>query len=158
MTQYLVAIHLPDEFDPSSVDKAMEHDIDALNEEMEAKGVRLFAGGLRPASEAKALRVQPDRNVLITDGPYLETKEHIGGVSIEEAADMDEALKVGTYGRRRPSGVRRGAPVFSVEHPIGIVFTAPAADEHKTYSRRPHEEDQDHRTNLAGRRDPAIRR
>jgi hypothetical protein len=55
MTQYLVAIHLPDDFDPSSMDKAMEHDIDALNEEMEAKGVRLFAGGLRPASEAKAL-------------------------------------------------------------------------------------------------------
>jgi hypothetical protein len=49
MTQYLVAIHLPDDFDPSSMDKAMEHDID------EAKGVRLFAGGLRPASEAKAL-------------------------------------------------------------------------------------------------------
>jgi hypothetical protein len=92
MTQYLVAIHLPDDFDPSSVDKAMEHDIDALNEEMEAKGVRLFAGGLRPASEAKALRVQPDRKVLITDGPYLETKEHVGGFWILEAADMDEAL------------------------------------------------------------------
>jgi hypothetical protein len=92
MTQYLVAIHLPDDFDPSSVDKAMEHDIDALNEEMEAKGVRLFAGGLRPASEAKALRVQPDGKVLITDGPYLETKEHIGGLSIGQAADMDEAL------------------------------------------------------------------
>jgi hypothetical protein len=39
MAQYLVAIHLPDDFDPSSVDKAMEHDIDVLNEEMEAKGV-----------------------------------------------------------------------------------------------------------------------
>ena len=42
MTQYLVAIHLPDDFDPSVQDKSMERDIDALNEEMEAKGVRRF--------------------------------------------------------------------------------------------------------------------
>jgi hypothetical protein len=79
MAQYLVAIYLPDDFDPSSADKSMEHDIDVLNEEMEAKGVRLFAGGLRPARDAKALRVQRDGKVLITDGPYLETKEHVGG-------------------------------------------------------------------------------
>src|ERR1700722_7673119 len=46
MTHFLVAIHPPDDFDPSIQDKAMERDIDALNEEMEAKGVRLFAGGL----------------------------------------------------------------------------------------------------------------
>ena len=43
MAQYLVAIHLPDDFDPSSVDKGMERDIDVLNEEMEAKRIRLFA-------------------------------------------------------------------------------------------------------------------
>jgi hypothetical protein len=92
MAQYLVAIHLPDDFDPSAQDKQMELDIDALNEEMAAKGVRLFAGGLRPAREAKALRIQPDRNVLITDGPYAETKEHLGGFWILEVADMDEAL------------------------------------------------------------------
>jgi hypothetical protein len=92
MTQYLVAIHLPDDFDASSVDKGMDRDIDVLNEEMEAKGVRLFAGGLRPAREAKSLRAQPDGKVLVTDGPFLETKEHVGGFWILEAADMDEAL------------------------------------------------------------------
>jgi hypothetical protein len=101
MPQYLVAIHLPDDFDPSSVDKAMEHDIDALNEEMEASGVKeVFAGGLSPAKEAKSLRAQPDGKLLITDGPYLETKEHIGGLSIGQAADMDEAL-TWTRNRRR---------------------------------------------------------
>ncbi|MGB2672323.1 MAG: hypothetical protein WA621_13000 [Candidatus Acidiferrum sp.] len=63
MPQYFVAIHLPDDFKPSSVDEAMERDIDALNEEREAKGVRLFAGGLRPAREAKSLRGQPDTGV-----------------------------------------------------------------------------------------------
>jgi len=95
MPQYLVAIHLPDDFDPSSVDKGMERDIDVLNEEMEAKRARLFAGGLRPAREAKSLRTQPDGKVLTTDGPFLETKEHVGGFWILEAADMDEALAWG---------------------------------------------------------------
>jgi hypothetical protein len=81
----LAAIHLPDEFDPSSVDEAMVRDIDTLNKEMDAAGVRVFAGGLGPVSSAKSLRAQPHGKVLITDGPYLETKDHIGGFSILEA-------------------------------------------------------------------------
>jgi hypothetical protein len=94
MTQYLATIFLPDNFDPSAQDKEMESDIDALTKEMEASGVKeVFAGGLSPASDAKSLRAQPDGKVLITDGPYLETKEHIGGLSMGEADDMDEALK-----------------------------------------------------------------
>ena len=92
MTQYLAAGHLPENFDPSSVSEAMMHDMGALNEEMEAKGVTIFAGGLHPATESKSLRAQPGGKVLITDGPYLETKEHVGGLTMLEAADMDEAL------------------------------------------------------------------
>ena len=95
MPQYLVAIHLPEDFDPSVQDKAMEHDIDVLNDEMVAAGVRVFVGGLRPASSAKSLRVQSGGKVLITDGPYLETKEHIGGFWIVEAAGLSEALEWG---------------------------------------------------------------
>ena len=106
MTQYLVAIHLPDNFDPSLQDKAMERDIDTLNEEMDAAGARIFAGGLLPASSAKSLRAQPDGKVLITDGPYLETKEHIGGFWILEAADLNEAL---AWGRKAAVACR--APV-----------------------------------------------
>jgi len=49
----------------------------------------------RLASSAKSLRAQPDGKVLITDGPYLETKEHIGGFWVLEAADLDEALAWG---------------------------------------------------------------
>ena len=91
MTQYLVAIHHRDDYDPSAEDDAMHRDIDALNEEMEAKDVRLFAGGLRPASEAKTLRIQPDRKVLITDGPYLDQGAH--SWSFDRASRyMDEAL------------------------------------------------------------------
>jgi hypothetical protein len=92
MTQYLAAGHLPANFDPSSVTEAIMRDMEALNEEMEAKGVTILAAGLHPASDAKSLRAQPGGKVLITDGPYLETKEHVGGLSILLAADMDEAL------------------------------------------------------------------
>src|ERR1700740_900376 len=92
MTQYLVAIYHPDDYDRSLEGEAMERDIDALNEEMEAAGVRVFVGGLGPVSSARSLRLQPEGKVLITDGPYAETKEHIGGFWVLEAANMDEAL------------------------------------------------------------------
>ena len=95
MTQYLIAIHNPDNYDPSLEDQAMHRDIDVLNDEMVAAGARVFVGGLQPASSAKSLRAQPDGKVLITDGPYLETKEHIGGFWIVEAADLNEALEWG---------------------------------------------------------------
>ena len=93
--QYLVAIHHPDNYDPSLEDEAMIRDIDLLNEEMEAAGVRVFAGGLQPAVKAKSLRAGPDGAVLITDGPYLEAKEHVGGFWLLDAANLDEALRWG---------------------------------------------------------------
>jgi hypothetical protein len=92
MPQYLVASYLPDNFDPSTVTEAMMEEIHALNREMIAAGVRKFACGMSPAANAKTVRKQSDGTVLVTDGPYLETKEHIGGFWILEAANMDEAL------------------------------------------------------------------
>jgi hypothetical protein len=106
MAQYLVAIHHPDGYDGSLEDEAMQRDIHALNDEMEAAGARLFAGGLSSASSARSLRKRPDGNVLVTDGPYLETKEHIGGFWILEAANLDEAL---AWGRKAVVACR--APV-----------------------------------------------
>ena len=106
MTRYLVAIHHPDDFDPSAEDEATSRDIDALNEEMVAAGVRIFVGGLGPTSTAKSLRRQPDGKVLITDGPYTETKEHIGGFWVLEAASLDDAL---AWGRKAAVACR--APV-----------------------------------------------
>ena len=69
-----------------------------LNEELEAAGARIFGGGLCAASSAKSLRAQPDGKVLTTDGPYLETKEHVGGFLILKAANLDEALAWGRKG------------------------------------------------------------
>ncbi len=109
MTQYLVAIHHSDDYEPSHEDEAMHRDIDVLNDEMKAAGVRVFVGGLRAASSAKSLRKQPDGKVLITDGPYLETKEHMGGFWVLEVADLNEALAWGrkaTVACRAPVEVR----------------------------------------------------
>ena len=98
MAQYLVAIHHPDNYDASTEDEAMEWDIDSLNEETEAAGVRVFAGALQRAVKAKSLRAQSNGEVLIADGPYLEAKEHVVFFWILEAADLDEVL-----GGARPS-------------------------------------------------------
>ena len=106
MSQYLVAIQLPDNYDPAAEDEATVRDIGALNEEMDAAGIRLFAGGLGAARSAKSLRAQPTGEVLVTDGPYVEAKEHIGGFWILNAADMDEAL---AWGRKAVVACR--APV-----------------------------------------------
>ncbi len=101
MPQYLLAGYLPDDFDPSKVDEATGRAIHQLNKEMIAAGVRKFACGL---GSTKSLRAQSDGEVLITDGPYLETKEHIGGFMILECADMDEAVAWARKGVAAPQG------------------------------------------------------
>lgn len=107
MAKYWVAIYHPDDYDPSvAEDEAMSRAIDALNDEIKAAGVRIFVGGLHPASGAKSLRRQPDGKVLVTDGPYLETAGHVGGFWVLEAADLDEAL---AWGRKAAIACR--APV-----------------------------------------------
>ena len=103
MTQYLLAIQHPNGYDGSLEGEAMMRDIHALNEEMDAAGIRVFAGGLQPANHAKSLRAQPDGTVLLSDGPYLEAKEHVGGFWILEAADLDEAL---AWGRKAAKACR----------------------------------------------------
>jgi hypothetical protein len=92
--QYLVAIHHPDDFDPppTEAEAARQRDIGALNREMRAAGIVVFVGGLESPRNAKSVQVNPDGNMLVTDGPYIETKEHIGGFWVLEAASLDEAL------------------------------------------------------------------
>ena len=92
MPQFMIAVYHPDDFDPSAETEATIENIHALTREMIAAGARKFACGLSPAGSARSLRVQSEGKVLVTDGPYTETKEHIGGFWILEAANMDEAL------------------------------------------------------------------
>jgi hypothetical protein len=116
MPQYLVVGYLPDDFDPSTQNPAVMEEIHALNREMIAAGVRKFAGGL---GSTRTLRAQPDGEFLLTDGPYLETKEHIGGLWILECADMDEAL----------AWSRKGAKACRTAIEVREIFFMPAPEE-----------------------------
>jgi|SRR6476661_6064018 hypothetical protein len=95
MKQYLLTIYQPDGGPPPPefLNKVMA-DVDALNRELKAAGAWVFAGGLHEASTATVLRLQ-DGEVLTTDGPYVEGKEHVGGFSIIKAPDLDAALAWG---------------------------------------------------------------
>jgi hypothetical protein len=119
MKQFLVAIYRPDDYDPSVESEAMMEEIHALNREMIAAGARKFAYGLSPAGNARSLRKQPDGKVLVTDGPYTETKEHIGGFWILEAADMDEAL----------AWARKGAVACRASGEVREILFRPAAEQ-----------------------------
>jgi hypothetical protein len=104
--QYLIAIHHPDDYDPSVEDEAMSLDIDVLNDEMVAAGVRIFVGGLQPAQAARSLRAGPDGRIVVAEGPYLQTHEHVGGFWVLEVDHLDEAL---VWGRKAAIACR--APV-----------------------------------------------
>lgn len=110
MPNYLVTIFHPDDYDPAiAEDAAMDRAIDVLNEEMVAAGIRVFVGGLHSAHSAKSLRAQPGDEVLVTDGSYLKTKEHVCGLWILQAANLEEALAWGrkaTVACRAPVEVR----------------------------------------------------
>jgi hypothetical protein len=95
MKQYLLSVYQPDADPPPSVDlEQIGRDLDALNQELKAAGAWVFAGGLHPPSTATVLRLEND-DVLLTDGPFAEGKEHIGGFTIINAPDLDAALKWG---------------------------------------------------------------
>jgi hypothetical protein len=106
MNQYMVAIYLPDDFDPSKQDESVGRDIIALNEEMKAARVRIFVGGLAPAKNANTLREQAGGKVSVSDGPFTEAKEHIGGFWVLGCADLAEAQH---WGRKAAKACR--APV-----------------------------------------------
>jgi hypothetical protein len=95
MKQYLLSIYQPDGDQPPP--EILEHvmrDVDALNQELKAAGAWVFDGGLHAPSTATVLRLR-DNDLLMTDGPFTEGKEHIGGICIVKAPDLDAALEWG---------------------------------------------------------------
>jgi hypothetical protein len=92
VTQYLLSVYQPDGPvpEPEVLDQVMA-DLEVLNAEMRAAGAWVFAGGLHPPSTATVVRSR-DGEVLMTDGPYTEGKEHIGGFTVLDAPDLDAAL------------------------------------------------------------------
>ncbi len=110
MTQYLLSVAMIDGEPmppPDDTQRAYEQ-VERLNGELQSAGVWVFAGGLLPASSATVVRAQGDE-ILVTDGPFAESKEHIGGFWVIEAPDLDAALAWATEATRacmRPVEVR----------------------------------------------------
>ena len=95
MTMCLLSIYQPDgDPPPPDVLARVMADIDVINRELRATGSWVFAGGLHPPTTATVVRVR-DSDVLMTDGPFVEGKEHIGGFTIIKAPDLDAALEWG---------------------------------------------------------------
>jgi len=95
MKQYLLSIYQPDgDPPPPEVLGPIIRDINAVEQEMKAAGVWVFSGGLHPPSTATVVRLRDD-DLLMTDGPFAEGKEHIGGFTIIKAPDLDAALEWG---------------------------------------------------------------
>jgi hypothetical protein len=97
MKQYLLSVYQPDgPAPPPEVLEPVMAELDALNAELKQAGAWVFAGGLHPPSTATVVRVV-DGAALVTDGPFAESKEHLGGFTIVRAPDLDAALE---WGRR----------------------------------------------------------
>jgi hypothetical protein len=103
MKQYLLSIYQPGDGTPAppEVLEPIMRKVFALNEEMKAAGVLTFTGGLHPPSTATVLHAKGSE-MLITDGPYIEGKEHLGGFTIIQAPDLDAAL---AWGRKLAEAV-----------------------------------------------------
>jgi hypothetical protein len=90
--QYLLSVYQPDGPVPGAEAMArITADVYRLNEELRESGSWVFAGGLHAPSSATVVRADG----MITDGPYLEGKEHIGGICVIAAPDLDAALAWG---------------------------------------------------------------
>jgi len=90
--QYLLSIYQPDSGMPDPETMArIAADLHRLNEELRESGSWVFTGGLHAPSSATVVRADG----MITDGPYLEAKEHIGGIYVITAPDLDAALRWG---------------------------------------------------------------
>jgi hypothetical protein len=94
MTQYLLAVCLVDDGTPAPTPDEMQPVYDTVgefNDRLQKSGAWVFAGGLHPRSTATVVRAEGGER-LITDGPFAEGKEYIGGFWVIEAADLDAAL------------------------------------------------------------------
>ena len=107
MAQYLLSVHMVEgePTPPEDVIQQMYRQVDEFNQKLQAQGAWVFAGGLHPAHTATVVTAK-DGDVLVTDGPFAEAKEQLGGFWVVEAPDLDAALKLAGEG-----SAACGAPV-----------------------------------------------
>jgi hypothetical protein len=94
MKRYLLSIYQPDGEPPADLLATVMRDLDEVNRELMAAGAWIFSAGLHPPGTATVLRTDRD-GIVMTDGPYAEGKEHLGGFTVIAAADLDAALAWG---------------------------------------------------------------
>jgi hypothetical protein len=115
MTQYLLSVHGSDEDFSDMSEEEMQKmfaDVNAFNDKVRAEGAWVFAGGLQPVDQSTTVDNTGDKPI-VTDGPYAESKEYLGGFWIIEAPDLDAALKWAEEGSKACAGkveVRPFAP------------------------------------------------
>ena len=105
MTQYMLSVH-DDATEPVPEGDALQaifDAVDAFNDKLRNDGVWVFAGGLQPAETATVVDGRGDQVVMV-DGPFLETKEHLGGYWVIEVPDLDAALKYAAEGSKACAG------------------------------------------------------
>jgi hypothetical protein len=105
MTQYLMAVH-GREGEPMPAEEEMQAAyaaVEVFNTELREKGVWVFAGGLMPVDTATVVDGRGAETVL-SDGPFAETKEHLGGFWVIEVANLDEALRWAAAGSKACGG------------------------------------------------------
>ncbi|GAA3861889.1 YciI family protein [Streptomyces sp. NPDC007148] len=101
MKYYLLSVIQPSESTPPSAEALAEimRNVETFHDELRAAGAWVFAGGLHGPETATVLRPE-DEDVLITDGPYAEGKEYLGGLCLIKAPDLDAALEWGRKATR----------------------------------------------------------
>jgi hypothetical protein len=100
MTQYLLAVYMVEGEEGYASDEERDQafkDVDKFNEELQASGAWVFAGGLHPVDTATTVDATGPE-VVTTDGPFSESKEQIGGFWVVEAPDLDAALALAAKG------------------------------------------------------------
>lgn len=96
MTMYLLSIYQPDgPVPPPEVLTRVMSDLEEINRDLRATDSWVFAGGLHDPSTATVVRVK-NGETLMTDGPFVEGKEHVGGFSVIRAPDLDAAIEWAT--------------------------------------------------------------
>lgn len=91
MKQYMLSVHSTDYTAPPDAMQRIYRQVDGFNDELRGAGAWVFAGGLHPPSTSTVVKVK-DGDVLVTDGPFAEGKEQIGGFWVIKARDLDAAL------------------------------------------------------------------
>jgi len=106
MKQYLLSVHSVEgqEMPAPETMQAMYEGVESFNQHLRDSGAWVFAGGLFPPDIATVVRIQPGGDVLVTDGPFAESKEHLGGFWIVQAPDLDAALALAEMGSRACQG------------------------------------------------------